>query len=255
MGFFASIGALAIIGFLIYVMLMYQSKKEEGQIKQRDILQNSDAATNMINQYNKSKQDGNQIMTELELEKKLKKLSKKPEEVESYNNKVKRDYERKKEYDQSLIDDRVYGYKYDTDIFEIFDTNRELSTPELLSKVKAYYKINIEDAQNLIDNWSKHSLISDCIWGGKYKYSSFLKDEEKKFFSELSKPEKWAYTKSEILWEVGRTLTNEDRKIGSNDLTRNEWLIKNSKILKEKSDVENEFNNSMEGYFDDIFDD
>jgi hypothetical protein len=209
MGFIWSVGALTLICLGVYALLRYQSNAEDEEQIRSKILQKSDAAYYLVSQYNKSVDEGNPLMSKKKLERKLKEISKSTKERKKYFENIKRENELKeesiKEYAQDMIDNRIFGYKYDSDIFKIFDTNREMSNAELVSNVQSHFDLTKDDAQDLINSWRNNDLINRCIW-------------------------------HKSKWEVGDILIKEKFKIGANDLTRGKWLILENKELKEKSE-------------------
>lgn len=210
MKFIELIGWLALIVGGGYLLLLYYYYKEESREERDELIANNSKCKDLTDRYNRSVVIGKPIMTHNELNKKLHQIIKDPKEVqeaiESMERNKKVDEERKLE-NRTM---RKIGYKYEIEIFEIFDTNRELSEQELLRETKFRFNINEVQAKELLELWADNHLIKKCSWNRK-------------------------------VFEIGNTLTDENLSIDETDLTRSKWLKKHGKTLKPLSKECREF--------------
>ena len=149
-----------------------------------------------------------------ELMKEIDKIIKDPKERQASINQINSREENKEKAWQEEREKRKIGYKYQNEIFEIFDTNRELSYNELHAKIELKFRLKQEEANKLLKLWKKNKLIEKCYWNSKK-------------------------------WEVGAVLTSDIYSIDKNDMTRDKWLILNNKILNPESIEEKEYEDDL----------
>lgn len=213
MGFFESVGWLALIAGGVYVLLLFMSNKEDYKRERGKLIANNDKCQHLIYTYNKSVTDGKPIMTRDELTKRLNQTLTDPVEENKALEKIKRIKELDERMIQKKRERRKVGYKYEIEIFEIFDTNHELSKQELLSEIKYKFHANDIQADELLKLWKANYLVEICAW-----------NKEK--------------------WEIGDTLTYESSNIDETDMTRVKWLEQQGKTLKPESQEYQDYINS-----------
>ena len=201
MKFIEFIGWSALVVGVGYLLLLYIYYKEESYQEKRELIANSFRCQNLIDSYNRSLIMGRPIMTDVELNRKLNQIIKDPIEAQDALERMKRKKETDKEYKQRVRNRRKVGYKYEIEIFEIFDTNRELSEQKLLRETESKFSINEAQAKELLQLWIDNRLVEACPWNPK-------------------------------IFDVGDTLKSESLSIDKTDLTRSKWLKKHGKTLK-----------------------
>jgi hypothetical protein len=209
-----SIGILSLIFGGIYFLLNNNKNKEYSQRLKNELIKNNSSCNNLIFKYNQSIDKGKPIMTYTELMKEIDIIIKDPAERQESINRINRIEDNKEKAIQENRENRKIGYKYQIEIFEIFDTNRELSYKELHENVELKFRLDQDEATKLLKLWKKNQLINKCYWNSKK-------------------------------WEVGSVLTSDSYSIDKNDMTRNKWLIINNKILDPISFEEEEYDDGL----------
>lgn len=214
MEFLEAIGGLSLVAIGLYFLFKYADYKEQSDIENKRLIENNGSCQNLITKYNSSVAAGNPIMTSSQLTKRLNEIIRNPEVRENARKGIERKYELEKIRDQRLRNQRKVGYKYEIEIFEIFDTNRELSHQNLISMIQLKFNLSAIKVSELVAKWKENQLIDKCSWNDNN-------------------------------WEVGLILTKEYFKIDETDLTRSKWLEQEGKTLKPES-------NEYRKYFDAI---
>lgn len=201
MGFIEAIGWLTIIIGGIFLILRNMSNRERIDHEKSELIANNDHCQDLINKFNHSVISGNPIMTNRELKKKLYQILSDPNEEHEALERIKR----KKKYEEELHQEkrlkRKVGYKYEIEIFEIFDVNYEKSKKDLLTAIKTKYNLDTVQANELYKLWDSNDLIELCPWNSHNCI-------------------------------IGQTLTTNALIIDNTDLTREKWLQQNGKTLK-----------------------
>lgn len=127
-----------------------------------------------------------------------------------------------KEFEECWQEDkrkkRLYSYKYEEVVFEIFDTRRELTEDEILTGIMSKLNVDQEGAARLFEEWSNHGLIGP----GKTEI-----DYERKGFNVFT-------------WQVGYILSRHALDLYNKDEfgrykthhPRQEWLARHGKELE-----------------------
>lgn len=210
MGLLESLGGLVLIAGGVYAVVSYSSSKDNSDRLKSELMKNNNSCKNLIYKYNKSVSEGRPIMSHDEFIKELDKIIKNPKEKQQALDEIRFKEEFKEKEIQKQRERRKIGYKYDTEIFEIFDTNRELDYEELIPQIELKFRLDRKEAIILFELWKKNGLITSCNWN-KNK------------------------------WEVGYTLRFELYSIDKNDLTLDKWLVINNKKLNPMSDEEKRY--------------
>lgn len=214
MEFLESIGVLALTSVGIYAIVTYTTNKDNSDRLKKELIKNNDSCKNLIFQYNQSIKKGNPIMSYAELMKEIDKIINDPKERQASINQINSLEEIKEKAWQNAREKRKIGYKYQNEIFEIFDTNRELSYTELHTKIELKFRLEQEEAHKLLMLWEENRLVEKCYWNSKK-------------------------------WEVGDVLTSDSYSIDKNDMTRRKWLTLNNKILDPESIEEKEYEDDL----------
>ena len=205
-----SIGFLTVVGVVIYFLINNTDSNAQKKRIEGELIENSYACQSLIREFNKCHSNGKPLMSNELLRKKLREIIKDPQEKQRITeNILNKKTQIKKDEEERLRRIKV-GYKYDEQIFEIFDNNRELSKTELMQSIKEKFRFNnLEESENLFEIWSKNWLISTCLW-------------------------------NRANWEIGSTLDRSyDRSTG--DITYDVWLKERNIILKPESDEYDEY--------------
>lgn len=214
MEFLESIGVLSLIFGGIYALTTYTKNKDNSDRLKNELIKNNNSCKNLIFQYNQSINKGKPIMSYPELMKEIDKIIKDPKERQASINQINSREDYKEKARQEEREKRKIGYKYQNEIFEIFDTNRELSYNELHAQIELKFRLKQEEANKLLKLWRKNQLIEKCYWNSKK-------------------------------WEVGSVLTSDIYSIDKNDMTRDKWLILNNKTLNPESVEEEEYDDGL----------
>jgi len=201
MGILAAIGMLSILGGLIYLYLQHLSTKENKNNEKSRLIAKNDRCQNLIYEYNSSIRKGRPIMTHRELTKKLHKILDDPLEVEKAISKIEQEENFQKQFDQDRRKERKVGYKYEIEIFEIFDIRKYLSKEEILTGIRLKFNSDKNRANEIFEIWRSNNLITQ-----------FEKNN---------------------LWQVGAILTVEYFNLDKDDWTRIKWLVHQGKSLEE----------------------
>lgn len=196
-----SIGWLTIMAAAGGAFFYYISKKDSDEWENRRLIPHNDKCQNLINKHNQAVREGRPVLPNHEFQKQLRKILQDPKEKQQALDRIAQIEQEKEEQQQERRNKRKLGYKYDTVIFEIFDTDQVLGQEALLKEIKLRYNIDDHQAMKLLKIWSENDLISETEWKSK-------------------------------AWEVGQVLTLNIYKIDPMDLTRKAWLEQQGKTLK-----------------------
>lgn len=199
-----SIGWLTIIAIVGGVIFHFMTKKEMSETEYRRLVKNNDKCQELIRKHNNAVAEGRSVLSNTEFQKQLQKILKDPNERQQALDKIEQREKEKAELELDRRNRRKIGYKYETEIFEIFDIERELNHEALIEKIKFKFNTNDNQALKLLRIWYDNGLVSKCNWATKK-------------------------------WEIGYVLTSDIYKIDDNDLTRDTWLKQNGKTLKPES--------------------
>lgn len=206
-----AIGTLSIIGFIIILVINYYNSLDSKKHGNGMYIKHSTRCQDLIYDYNKSLDSGKPIMSAYKLQKELNRIVSDSNERKYIDEFLKSKVEDNQKWMLKRKEFRKTGYKYENDIFEIFNSDRELSREEILMRMPTKYFVNgINNLENIFSIWHQNDLITLCAWN-KNKF------------------------------HVGDTLTDEEYKIIESDLTHTDWLKLNKIILKEHSIEYNEY--------------
>lgn len=191
---FHNIGVMSVIALAFYLYLRRLSNNETKKEENRTLARFS----------NKGEEVLKKELSEFEFDKELKKVFRDSKEKEAAINK-KREYdERHLAYqlanEQKQKENRKFGYKYENDIFEIFNIDDELLTMEIIIRISDHYNIHATEAEDILELWHRNSLLS--------------------------------YSRKNDIYSIGLILTSEYFSLTENDLTRSKWLKINNKELE-----------------------
>ncbi len=191
---FHNIGVMSVIALAFYLYLRRLSNNETKKEENRTLARFS----------NKGEEVLKKELSEFEFDKELKKVFRDSKEKEAAINK-KREYdERHLAYqlanEQKQKENRKFGYKYENDIFEIFNIDDELLTMEIIIRISDHYNIHATEAEDILELWHRNSLLS--------------------------------YSRKNDIYSIGLILTSEYFSLTESDLTRSKWLKINNKELE-----------------------
>ena len=191
---FHNIGVMSVIALAFYLYLRRLSNNETKKEENRTLARFS----------NKGEEVLKKELSEFEFDKELKKVFRDSKEKEAAINK-KREYdERHLAYqlanEQKQKENRKFGYKYENDIFEIFNIDDELLTMEIIIRISDHYNIHTSEAEDILELWHRNSLLS--------------------------------YSRKNDIYSIGLILTSEYFSLTESDLTRSKWLKINNKELE-----------------------
>lgn len=198
--FFVGTGVLAIVGIIGYLYLKNLDNKSIRKKENRLLINYSDKCKELSNNCDN--------LSEYEFDKKLDKILNTSGEREAAIEKKKIAEIKSSRYNEQEIqrqkESRKFGYKYETDIFEIFDIDVYLTKIDFLLKMQKHYNIDSTKADNLLKLWKKNSLIYD----------------------------------SKDVITVGLILTSDCFALTDSDLTREKWLEMNNKLADYRQNID-----------------
>lgn len=191
---FHNIGVMSVIALAFYLYLRRLSNNERKKEENRTLARFS----------NKGEEVLKKELSEFEFDKELKKVFRDSKEKEAAINK-KREYDEwhlayQLANEQKQKENRKFGYKYENDIFEIFNIDDELSTMEIIIRISDHYNIHTSEAEDILELWHRNSLLS--------------------------------YSRKNDIYSIGLILTSEYFSLTESDLTRSKWLKINNKELE-----------------------
>lgn len=204
MGFIELIGWLTLILGGGYFFLVYKTNEIDANNQIDKLIEHNDKCQDLIRERNRLVMSNKPTITHIELKKKLHEILNDPKEKQQSLQKIKSKKEFHEELNQINRNRRKCGYKYEIEIFEIFNTNREISFQDLISSIEFKFNVNNFQANELFDIWNENKLIEICQWNKNN-------------------------------WQVGKTLTCEFSNIDQTDLTRDKWINQRGKTLKPES--------------------
>jgi hypothetical protein len=198
-----SIGWLAIMAIAGGIIFHFISKKDSEEWENRKLIPNNDKCQDLIRKHNQAVMEGRPALPHHAFQKELKKILQDPKEKQQALDRIAQKEKEKEEQELERRNRRKVGYKYETEIFEIFDTEHVLDQEVLIKKIKLRYNTDDNQAMKLLKIWDENGLISETDWKSKK-------------------------------WKVGNVLTLDIYKIDATDLTRKTWLEQHGKTLKPK---------------------
>lgn len=195
-----SIGILTLFAIIVYFILYNQKINDNKKNIRGEMIRNSWTCQALINEYNKSLDNGKLIISSSALQKKINQIL--MDEKEEILQRMKTAEDHSKSILERNRIDRKFGYKHEENVFKIFSSNRELSISEIRERI---FKLKLSESNlivdDLINNWLLHQLIEKCPWN------------ESKF-------------------QIGDILTGIFFKIDKEDIIWSEWLENNNIVLK-----------------------
>lgn len=217
-----AIGGLALVALAFYLFSNHLDQKSKKEETNRELsryspgLQKNEKEAQGIHALNKTRE----------------KYFSDPENVKKAVNamnetEIKRqeDEERfKKEY----IQNRVYGYEYEEEVFDIFIDGKAITKNELVKKIKDKLGLDYADAVIIIEEWQEHELIKNP----SFKYPN--------------------------AYELGRTLTTWANVVSLKDLSLGKYREQKGYFEKKEKqdenyikDIEEKYNASLEDKYND----
>lgn len=197
-----SIGGLTIVALAVFLFFNYLEVKDYKEKEKQQIIKHSWACKIFISDYERSVKKGKPIMTESQFKKSLNKILKDKRVLLEVEKSIKLNEEEELRRSNLKRKWRKIGYKYEENIFRIFNNNRELSKDALLFGAAVECKISdLGEVQELLKFWGENRLIQSCFW-------------------------------NKAVFEIGDVLTSKYYKIDDEDLIWEEWLNLNNIELK-----------------------
>lgn len=221
--FLESIGGLALVGLFIYFIFRYVENKEHSDKVNSELIDHSPKCVNLRSKNYDRKSRGKPHLSDSEIERMSRKIIKDPKEKEEAislaesERKNLAEYKRKEKADERRK--RKVGYKYEIEVFEIFDRNRELTKSQIVEGIIEKYSIDNDKAHEIFDLWIENWLISDSIWESGF-------------------------------YEIGFILNSELVNLDDDDWTWDKWLSKNNITLLPISKKAQAFYDEMDDVYD-----
>ena len=188
-----AIGGLTLVFGGGWLLILFMQSKENTKESKKQLIKESWTCQDLIYDYRKSVKEGKPFMTNKELEIKLNEIISRPEELAEIERYKEEKRIRAEQIKEQAKRNRIFGYKHENQIFEIFHTSRELPKKFLIAAIKDRYHLSEEESKKIWKLWRKHELIKKCPWNKKK-------------------------------WEVGYILNRENSNLDKDDLTRTKWL-------------------------------
>lgn len=208
---FESIGILASVLLLGYLYLSHIQSNEYEKIENRQLAKYNEKCREL--EYKSIKNSLN-----IDLDKEFKKIFNDPSIRNLAIQKKNIAEEESRQFDEESKNERKerrkLAYKYENNIFSIFDCNRFLERNDLLEKIQYSYGVSKKESENIFTIWEKNYLI------GTQSHEHLN------------------------MYEIGYILTRDYCKLTPSDLTRDEWLLLNNKKLVDNSSLTNENNST-----------
>ena len=189
-----------------YLLLRYLTDRDKSERENKILIKNNDKCRDLISERNWAMRKGEPALTYEELNKRLNQILKQPGEIENALENMRKHENSESQSKQWRRDKRKIGYKYEIEIFEIFNTDREVTKEYVIERAQAKFNTTPEKAIALFDLWQVNQLVQQCHW-----------DKDK--------------------WEVGTILSDTFYSLDENDLTQSKWLLANNKKLKPVSEA------------------
>ena len=191
---FHNIGVMSVIALAFYLYLRRLSNNERKKEENRTLARFSNKGEEVLKKQ----------LSEFEFDKELNKVFRDSKEKEPAINK-KREYDERHlanqlANEQEQKENRKFGYKYENDIFEIYNIDDELSTMEIIIRISDHYNIHTSEAEDILELWHRNSLLS--------------------------------YSRKNDIYSIDLILTSEYFSLTESDLTRSKWLKINNKELE-----------------------
>jgi hypothetical protein len=172
-----SIGFLAVIAVLVYLLLSYFDSRQESDHEFKELSKYNDKCRKLTSEQFIPKKK----LEYRELEKRMKQILKDPREVENALENKAKEKENDKINEQRKRDRRKIAYKYENELFEIFGTSYEITESQLLDGIKAKFRLNQEEAYELINSLNAELILmsgtTKCTLGPALTYDALCIDE------------------------------------------------------------------------------
>ncbi|MEW4922626.1 hypothetical protein [Algibacter sp. 2305UL17-15] len=209
----------AIIGVFIggYQLILFLAKKNEEKKRKDDevweLINNSSEcrtyASNRVLSLDEIRNIQRLKKERIKLFKIIEEPTNRKEAQESINEKKQSQLNEIKD----LKNKRKIGYKYEIEIFEIFDTYYKLTKDEIVEGFMKEFSTNRTKASEIFQECYNNWLVT--------KVSTRVPNDE-------------------VFFRVGLILESDRHKLTENDLTRKEWLKNNNKVLEHRINLEND---------------
>lgn len=212
--FLESIGGVALVAGLIYAIFLFLDKKDRAESINSKLIEKSDKCQELVRKHRDAclaiNPDYNPDISYHKLKKELTRIVNDPREKERALANIERENKYEKETKSEDRKKRKIGYKYEIDIFEIFNRDQELTHKELTLRIMNRFNLDDDKAQNLLTLWQKNGLIGKCFWDSNS-------------------------------YEIDTILNCELYNIDEDDLTWDKWLLQNNITLKPESKKKQKF--------------
>ncbi len=162
---FYIIGVVTVVFLLLKFLLSNSENKENNRLKRSEMIQKSLACKSFIYKYEKSVKEGKPIMTISELNKAIDDYLKTPEAKDEIQQNIDSELSFKKKHELFINENKKVKYKYENEIYNIFNAQHELNKVVLIDSIEKTYRIEKkEEVEKIIELWLKHQLIEICSW-------------------------------------------------------------------------------------------
>ena len=162
---FYIIGVVTVVFLILKFLLSNSENKENNRLKRSEMIQKSLACKSFIYKYEKSVKEGKPIMTISELNKAIDDYLKTPEAKDEIQQNIDSELSFKKKHELFINENKKVKYKYENEIYNIFNAQHELNKVVLIDSIEQTYRIEKkEEVEKIIELWLKHQLIEICHW-------------------------------------------------------------------------------------------
>lgn len=213
------VNILALIGifllgyFLLTFLLERDHTKKEDSKRMVELMENSNECRNYANLYSASIAEILNSGLYREQRRRLLEMINDPEIRADALKNLEEKREEKRLQKQELINKRKVGYKYENEIFEVFDSYYKLTENEILEGFMVKFSTNRTKAAEIFQICIQNWLIMEV---------STIKKQD------------------EIFYKIGPILDAKEYKLTNSDLTRKEWLERNNKSILYRANLEND---------------
>lgn len=207
---FATLGLFTVIAILLYRFLNANEESKLKEKKEIELMENSHECRDLGYSNNLN---FNEMLSRPNLNKELRQLIKDPKIRNVALKSVVEKKAVKQSEEQGYINKRKIGYKYENEIFEVFDTYYKLTQDEIVESFLNKFSTNRTKATEIFQECLNNWLIT--------RVNTIIKTDE-------------------VFYSVGLILDYDKFKLTHTDITRDEWLKKNNKKLEHRVNLEND---------------
>ncbi|OYQ36063.1 hypothetical protein CHU92_10360 [Flavobacterium cyanobacteriorum] len=131
-----AIGGMTVFGIIVIIVLKYHTVREDKKFYRENYSKYSPQCQYLLYEYNQAKKNKKPFITSKQLIKEMDRILSSHSERKIIDEAIRNEKIRKHILEMKMKEYRKIGYKYEEDIFSIFNNKNNISTEYLLSEIE-----------------------------------------------------------------------------------------------------------------------